>query len=91
MPESDNKFFREALADFTAGFAYADAVRHLHQIGMSPEEIQGRLSYPVSLEIIEDVIKKYEERINSPEADYEIVEEVSELGRRSFVRKKINK
>lgn len=60
------KYFREALENMTAGFAYVGAVRHLHDLGMKPEKIRENLTYPVSLEKIEKVIQEYEEEKKKP-------------------------
>ena len=56
----ENTYFQKALANFTAEFAYVGAVKHLHDLGLAPEEIQKQLSYPVSLEQISRVIQEYE-------------------------------
>lgn len=56
----DQKYFKEALASFAADAAYVRAVKHLHDNGLTPKEIQKNLLYPVSIEKIEKVIQKYE-------------------------------
>lgn len=56
----DQKYFREALASFTADMAYVRAVKHLYDNGLTPKEIKKNLLYPVSLEKIERVIQQYE-------------------------------
>lgn len=56
----DQKYFREALASFAADTAYVRAVKHLHDNGLTPKEIQKNLSYPVSIEKIERVVGQYE-------------------------------
>lgn len=57
----EGKYFKEALASMATNMAYADAVRHLYDLGMKPEEIQKNMTYPVSIDKIENVIRKYEE------------------------------
>ncbi len=61
----DGKYFREALASFAADAAYVRAVKHLHDNGLMPKEIQKNLLYPVSIEKIQKVIGQYEEEKNS--------------------------
>ena len=84
---AENRYFQETLSSFTSEFAYAGAVRHLYELGYSPQRIQSELLYPVSLEKINRVIEEYERALNNPEAQYEYVQETDELGRRSFRRK----
>lgn len=60
----DQKYFREALASFTADMAYVRAVKHLHDNGLTPKEIKKNLLYPVSIEKIERVIQQYEAEKN---------------------------
>lgn len=86
MPEG--RYFKEALADFTSEAAYGGAVRHLYDLGYSVEQIKENLLYPVSLRQIEKVIDEYEKRRNSPEQDYEYVQETDQYGKRSFRRVK---
>lgn len=85
---SENIYFQKALASMTAGVAYVDAVRHMYDSGMSAEEIQKNLSYPVSIEKVERVISDYEMEKNNPEAQYKYIEKVNAYGKRSFVRVK---
>lgn len=87
---AENIYFQKALARMTAGAAYVDAVRHMHDSGMTAEEIQKKLSYPVSLEKVERAISDYELEKNNPQARYKYVEKVNEYGKRSFVRVKEN-
>lgn len=88
---SENIYFQKALARMTAGAAYVDAVRHMHDSGMSAEEIQKNLSYPVSIEKVERAISDYELEKNNPKAQYKYVEKVNAYGKRSFVRVKEEK
>ncbi len=56
-----NRDFKNALENFAFDVAGGRAIRHLHDIGMSPREIEERLDYPVPLERIEKEIAAYEE------------------------------
>lgn len=82
------KYFMEALASMAANVAYVDAVRHLYDLGMKPEEIQKNVTYPVSIEKIEKVIQKYEEEKASPDGEYQYVQYTDEYGRKNFIRVK---
>lgn len=84
----ENKFFTQALSNFTSDVAYVGAVRHLHDLGFPIEAIADRLDYPVSKEKIADVIKEYEQEKNSPDAGYIYVQDVDSYGRKSFRRVK---
>ncbi len=56
-----NKDFRNALENFAFDAAAGRAIRHLHDVGLSAEEIEARLDYPVPLPRIEREIEAYEE------------------------------
>ncbi len=84
----ENKYFQEALAGMVAKEAYVDAVRHMHNLGMTPKEIKTKLSYPVSLERIKKVISDYEEEKNGPDAEYEFVQKTNRYGQTSFIKVK---
>lgn len=88
---SENIYFQRTLAKMTAGAAYVDAVRHMYDSGMSAEEIQKNLSYPVSIEKVERAISDYEMEKNNTQGGYKYVEKVNEYGKRSFVRVKEEK
>lgn len=88
---SENIYFQRALAKMTAGAAYVDAVRHMYDSGMSAEEIQKNLSYPVSIEKVERAISDYEMEKTNAQGGYKYIEKVNEYGRRSFVRVKQEK
>ena len=45
---NENKYFKEALADFAFDVAAGSAIRHLYELGYTEEEIAKRLDYPVS-------------------------------------------
>lgn len=83
-----NKYFKNALAAFTADAAYVSAVRHLYEAGLSVEQIQKQLTFPATKEQIERAIKDYEEEKKSPETAYTYVQETNAYGRRSFRRVK---
>lgn len=85
---AENQYFNKALSNFTKEYAYAAAVRHLHDLGMSPGVIQQKLSYPVSLEKINHVIEDYEQKKNSPESEYEYIQDTDRFGRKSFRKMK---
>lgn len=82
----ENQYFNKALASMTAGAAYVDAVKHLYKQGYSSSEIQKNLTYPVSIEKIEKVIRDYEKEQTSDEPAYEYVQTTNEYGRTSFIR-----
>lgn len=84
----ENNYFKEALASMVSQTAYGDAVRHMHDKGLNPEEIKKNLDYPVTLDKIEQVIKEYELKKESPNSEYEYVQKTDEYGRRSFLRRK---
>ena len=81
---AENTCFQKALANFTAEFAYVGAVKHLHDLGMPPEKIREQLSYPVSLEKIQQVIRDYENDKANPEAAVDFVRDTDSFGRKSF-------
>lgn len=71
-----------------ANVAYVDAVRHLYDSGMTADEIQKNLDYPISVEKIEAVILEYEKKKASNDLDYEYIQKQDKFGRRSFIRVK---
>lgn len=87
----ENKYFAEALANFTSEVAYKKAVLHLHELGYSVPEIEKQLDYPVSQQKIADVIEKFEKEKNSSEARYTYVQDVNSFGRKSFRRVELEK
>lgn len=68
--------------------AYADAIRHLYDDGMSVEEIYKNLDYPASIETIEAVIHEYEAKKKSADTEYEYVQHQDKYGRSSFIKVK---
>ena len=79
----EGKYFKKALSSFSADVAYADAIRHLYDKGMSAIHIKEHLSYPVSIDIIENVIQDYEAKKNT-KTDNIFVQDVDKYGRKSF-------
>lgn len=79
----EGKYFKQALSSFSADVAYADAIRHLYDKGMDAVQIKQKLSYPVSIDIIEKVIQDYEIKKNTKTEDI-FVEDIDKYGRKSF-------
>lgn len=84
----NNKYFHQVLSTMVTNAAYADAVRHLYDNGLSIDEIKNELDYPVSTEKIEAVISDYEKKKQSHDNDYEYIQHQDEYGRRSFIKVK---
>lgn len=84
----EGKYFQEALASMVAREAYIDAIRHMHDLGMDSETIKNKLSYPVTLERINKVIRDYEEEKSKPDDGYEYVQKTDKYGRTSFLKVK---
>ncbi len=81
-------FFREALHMFTRDSANGGAIRHLYDLGRTPEEIQKELLFPADLSEIEAVIAAYQKEKDAPEEAYEIVKEQTKTGKVTFRKKK---
>ena len=90
MNGSEDKYFNRALADFTFDVACGAAIRHLHELGYTPEQIVERLDYPVSVDKVGQYIKKLSENAAEDKdgSSYEIVRDYDEYGRSSYVRVK---
>jgi hypothetical protein len=73
MADTSDKFFRDALANFTYDVASGGAITHLADIGYTPQEIKKMLDFPTPYERVQETFWNYllEKRI--------IVEEKSEL------------
>ncbi len=90
MGDETNRYFNKALQDFTFDMACGAAIRHLHELGYTPDQISDRLDYPVSVERV----KKYVAGLDAKDAadpdaaEYEIVREYDEYGHSSFVKVK---
>lgn len=55
-------YFEQALANFVKDTAYGDAIRHLADNGYCAKQIKERFGYPLSIEEIDSIIKKYKEK-----------------------------
>ncbi len=84
----NNGYFKKALSAFTADTAYVAAIRHLYDTGMDALQIEKHLTFPVSRERIEQVIRDYEEEQKHSDEGYTYVQETNPYGRRSFRRVK---
>ena len=90
MEDKTNKFFDKALGDFAFDVACGAAIRHLNELGYTPEQIVKRLDYPISAERVRAYVEKLSgsgESIKDDES-YEIVREYDGYGRSCFVRVK---
>ncbi len=90
MEEQTNRYFNKALQDFTFDMACGAAIRHLHELGYTPEQIADRLDYPVSQERVKGYIVGLTAggEADAGGGEYEIVRDYDEYGRSSFVRVK---
>lgn len=86
--DNDNRYFQQALSSMVSSAAYGDAVRHMHDRGLTVEEIHKNLDYPVSEEKIRAVIREYERQKATGDSGYEYVEQMDRYGRKSFIRVK---
>ena len=90
MKDESEKYFNSALRDFTFDVACGAAIRHLYELGYTPEQIAERLDYPISV----DRVKKYVSKLKIKGAEelegeaYEMVRDYDEYGRSCFVRVK---
>ena len=83
---------KEALQNFSFDVAAGRAIRHLHDIGFSVEEIHKRLDFPVPVERVRREVQLYEEEkaaVDSGEREaYRIVKEYGKYGKTTFRRVK---
>ena len=56
MAVGENRYFREALADFVQETAYGGAVRHLADRGYTVAQIMERLEYPAPCEKVRRMV-----------------------------------
>ncbi|MCR4585691.1 MAG: hypothetical protein K5686_08195 [Lachnospiraceae bacterium] len=56
----ENSNFNRALRNFTFDVAVGGGIRHLYKLGLSAEEIQKELAYPLPLDRIEREIAAIE-------------------------------
>ncbi len=80
------KYFKESLENFAFDAAGGRAIRHLHELGLSPEEIEERLDFPVPLSRIKAEIEKLEREKEAGEDGYEYVRVYGKYGR-SYVKR----
>lgn len=59
MAVGENRYFREALADFVQETAYGGAVRHLADRGYTVAQIMERLEYPAPCEKVRRMVWKH--------------------------------
>ena len=59
MAVGENRYFREALADFVQETAYGNAVRHLADRGYTVAQIMERLEYPAPCEKVRRMVWKH--------------------------------
>lgn len=64
--------------------AYKDAVRRLHEVGLSRDEIKQQCLYPLTDEMIDNVIRDYEEKKSGHGTEY--VEDIDRYGRKTLRR-----
>lgn len=79
-----NKYFRDALEDYSFDAAAGRAIEHLHSLGYTAEQISGMLDFPVSAERVNEHIKKLNERNDSEAGDgkkYRYVKKYGKFGR----------
>lgn len=90
MKDEGEKYFNSALRDFTFDVACGAAIRHLHELGYTPEQIVKRLDYPISVERVSKYLSelKIKGAEDSGGESYEIVRDYDEYGRSCFVRVK---
>ncbi|MDO4188177.1 MAG: hypothetical protein Q4D29_04230 [Lachnospiraceae bacterium] len=75
-------YFTDAVSNLTTQVAYKDAIRRLYDKGLSIDEIIKNCTYPVNEDIVNNVIRKYEQSKTKPKATY--VEEYDKSGRKTF-------
>ncbi len=55
---TENKYFNEALQNFTREFAYAGAIRHLVDRGYDTDRIIKEMKYPLKRDVIEKMVER---------------------------------
>lgn len=88
--DDQNKYFQSALKNFCWTVACGDAIRHLYDLGYTPEQIVSRLDFPASISQVEKEIDIYIRQLkdSSINGSYEYVRVTDEYGHSSFIRKK---
>lgn len=94
MPMDEQKYFKQAISNFTYEAACGGAIRHLADLGYSVKQITEQLSFPVPFERVQKTVWEYflengvlllEEpgkRIVQEKADY--IREYNKYGKASF-------
>ena len=81
--EKNSEAFNRALSRMTYEHAGKRAIRHLHDSGLSPEDIEKALTYPRPLEVIKREIELYEsEKASKDSSDF--VQEQDGYGRITY-------
>ena len=85
------KYFDEALGDFISEAANGGVIRHLVDVGYSADEIRRHLTFQISDEKLEELIRKRQIENKTIEPgdddvirDYRIIKEQNQYGRISF-------
>ena len=55
----EDKYFKQALSDFTIEFASGDAIRSLSDKGYSVKKIKSKLDFPTPEERIREIVWKH--------------------------------
>ena len=76
----------EVMNDLIKDVAAGGAIRHLHDLGYSEEEIQQRLDFPMDIPDIEAVIERHEERKAADDGGYRIIKEQGKYGKVTYRR-----
>ena len=90
----EDKYFKQALTDFTIEFASGDAIRTLADKGYSVKKIKSKLDFPTSEDRIKEIVWKHyidnkticlkDPNEVSPQENYTFEKVYDSLGRPSF-------
>lgn len=86
MPDNnnvENKYFKEALSDFTFEMAVGAEIRHLMKLGLDADRILKRLDFPISREKLCEAMEKYAQKQDSEE-EHTIIREFDRYGRLTY-------
>jgi len=75
-------YFTDALSNFTTEVAYKDSIKRLYDKGLNISKIIENCTYPVTEEMVKNVIDEYEEKKKMPPTEY--VEDIDNFGRKTF-------